>query len=119
MVSGSWGIDVVLLVIAADEGVMPQTREHMDICTMLGLEKAIVAITKKDLVDEEMLELVKEDIDDFLKLTPFKNAPVIPVSSHTGENLDILKKRLWMWLYPPKKGRKRAFSDYPLTGYSH
>ncbi|HOP84872.1 MAG TPA: selenocysteine-specific translation elongation factor [Syntrophorhabdaceae bacterium] len=114
MVSGSWGIDVVLLVIAADEGVMPQTREHMDICTMLGLEKAIVAITKKDLVDEEMLELVKEDIDDFLKLTPFKNAPVIPVSSHTGENLDILKKTIMDVALSTKERSKKGIFRLPV-----
>ncbi|MCX8110168.1 MAG: selenocysteine-specific translation elongation factor [Syntrophorhabdaceae bacterium] len=91
MVAGSWGIDVVLLVVAADEGVMPQTKEHIDICTMLGLKKAIVAITKKDLVDEEMVELVKEDIKDFLKDTIFAHAPLIPVSSVNGENIDLLK----------------------------
>lgn len=92
MVAGSWGIDVVLLVVAADEGVMPQTREHIDICSMLGLKKAIVAITKKDLVDNEMLELVKEDIDDFLKGTIFADAPQIPVSSISGENIGSLKE---------------------------
>lgn len=91
MVAGSWGIDIVLLVVAADEGVMPQTREHIDICTMLGLKKAIVAITKKDLVDDEMLELVKEDIGDFLKGTVFADSPHIPVSSVTGENIEALK----------------------------
>ena len=58
MVAGAWGIDTVLLVVAADEGVMPQTREHLDICEILGLTKGIVVITKKDLVDEEMVELV-------------------------------------------------------------
>jgi len=55
MVAGAWGIDMVLLVVAADEGVMPQTKEHIDICELLGLDRGIVAITKKDLVDEEML----------------------------------------------------------------
>jgi len=114
MVSGSWGIDVVLLVIAADEGVMPQTKEHVDICTMLGLEKAIVAITKKDLVDEEMLELVKEDIGDFLKLTPFKDAPVIPVSSHTGENLDILKKTIMDVALSTREKSKKGIFRLPV-----
>ncbi|HPP06567.1 MAG TPA: GTP-binding protein, partial [Syntrophorhabdaceae bacterium] len=114
MVAGSWGIDVVLLVIAADEGVMPQTREHTDICTMLGLEKAIVAITKKDLVDEEMLELVREDIRDFLRLTPFKDAPVIPVSSHTGENLDILKKTIMDVAQSSKEKSKKGVFRLPV-----
>ncbi|HOB69353.1 MAG TPA: selenocysteine-specific translation elongation factor [Syntrophorhabdaceae bacterium] len=91
MVAGAWGIDMVLLVVAADEGVMPQTKEHIDICELLGLDRGIVAITKKDLVDEEMLELVKEDIKDFLKGRPFEGAQVIPVSSATGENIDVLR----------------------------
>ncbi len=94
MVAGSWGIDIVLLVVAADEGVMPQTKEHIDICSMLGLKKAIVAITKKDLVDHDMLELVQEDINDFLKDTIFAQAPLIPVSSVTGENIELLKETI-------------------------
>jgi selenocysteine-specific elongation factor len=94
MVAGAWGIDTVLLVVAADEGVMPQTREHLDICEILGLTKGIVVITKKDLVDEEMVELVEEDIRDFLKGRVLENAPVVAVSATTGENLDVLKKIL-------------------------
>ncbi len=94
MVAGAWGIDTVLLVVAADEGVMPQTREHLDICEILGLTKGIVVITKKDLVDEEMVELVEEDIRDFLKGRALENAPVIAVSAATGENLDVLKAML-------------------------
>lgn len=91
MVAGAWGIDMVLLVVAADEGVMPQTKEHIDICELLGLDRGIVAITKKDLVDEDMLELVREDIKDFLKGRPLDGVPIIPVSSTTGENIDALK----------------------------
>ena len=91
MVAGAWGIDMVLLVVAADEGVMPQTKEHIDICELLGLSRGIVAITKKDLVDEEMLELVREDVKDFLKGRPLDSAPVITVSSSTGENIGLLK----------------------------
>jgi len=94
MVAGAWGIDTVLLVVAADEGVMPQTREHLDICEILGLKKGIVIITKKDLVDDDMLELVEEDVRDFLKGRALQNAPIIAVSSTTGENLDVLKKLL-------------------------
>lgn len=94
MVAGAWGIDTVLLVVAADEGVMPQTREHLDICEMLGLTKGIVVITKKDLVDDDMVELVEEDIKDFLKGRALEGAPVVAVSAATGENLDILKDML-------------------------
>ncbi len=90
MVSGAWGIDMVLLVVAADEGVMPQTREHVDICELLGLRRAVVAITKADLVDKDMLELAIEDVKDFLKGRAFQDAPIIPVSSVTGQNLDLL-----------------------------
>jgi len=91
MVAGAWGIDMVLLVVAADEGVMPQTREHLDICELLGLKRGIVAITKTDLVDEDMIELVKEDIEDFLAGRSLEGAPVIPVSSTTGENIPLLR----------------------------
>ncbi len=94
MVAGAWGIDTVLLVVAADEGVMPQTREHLDICEILGLTKGIVVITKKDLVDAEMVELVEEDVRDFLKGRALENAPVVAVSATTGENLDLLKGML-------------------------
>ncbi len=65
MVAGAYGIDFVLLVIAADEGVMPQTREHLEICSLLGIQDGIIALTKKDMVDHEMLELAKEDIQEF------------------------------------------------------
>ena len=94
MVAGAWGIDMVLLVVAADEGVMPQTREHMDICDLLGLKKGIVAITKKDLVDDDMVELVTEDVKDLLKGRLLEGATIIPVSSTTGENLELLKKAI-------------------------
>lgn len=94
MVSGAAGIDFVLLVIAADEGVMPQTREHLEICTLLGIDKGIVALTKVDMVDEEWLELVQEDLREFLEPSFLAEAPVIPVSSHTGAGLDKLKAEL-------------------------
>ena len=94
MVAGAWGIDTVLLVVSADEGVMPQTREHLDICEMLGLSKGIVVITKKDLVDGDMVELVEEDIKDFLKGRALEGAPVVAVSAYTGENLDVLRTML-------------------------
>ena len=95
MVAGAWGIDMALLIVAADEGVMPQTREHVDICELLGITKGIVAVTKKDLVDDDMVELVKEDIVDFLKGRILEGSPIIPVSSTTGENIDLLKDAIY------------------------
>ncbi len=88
MVAGATGIDIVVLVIAADEGVMPQTREHMEICTLLGVRHGFVALTKIDMVDEEFLELAKEDVKDFLAGTFLDQAPIVPVSSITGQGID-------------------------------
>ncbi len=87
MVAGAAGIDVVALIIAADEGIKPQTREHLYICNLLGIKKGIVVITKKDLVDNELLELQKEDIKEFLKDTNLRDAPIVAVSSVTGEGI--------------------------------
>ena len=88
MVAGATGIDIVVLVIAADEGVMPQTREHMEICTLLGVRHGFVALTKIDMVDEEMLELAQEDVKDYLTGTFLDGAPIVPVSSVTGQGID-------------------------------
>jgi len=90
MVSGASGIDMVILVIAADEGVMPQTREHLHICSLLGIKKGLVALTKIDMVTDEWLELVKDDIHEFLKGTFLEQSPVIPVSSTTGVGIETL-----------------------------
>ena len=90
MLAGTTGIDLVLFVIAADEGVMPQTREHMDILRLLGVTRGIVVLTKIDLVDEEWLELVREDVAEYLKTSPLKDAPVAEVSSVTGEGVENL-----------------------------
>src|SRR5205085_9153469 len=84
MLAGAGGIDLVILVIAADEGVMPQTREHLEILSILRTRKGVVAVTKSDLVDEEWLELVGDDIAGALKGTFLEGAPMIPVSSVTG-----------------------------------
>jgi selenocysteine-specific elongation factor len=94
MVAGATGIDIVAMVIAADEGVMPQTREHMEICTLLGVRYGLVALTKVDLVDEEMLELAQEDIREFTRGSFLENAPVIPVSAATGQGLPELVQAL-------------------------
>ncbi len=85
MVAGASGIDGVIFVIAADDGVMPQTREHFDILTLLGVKHGIVALTKIDLVDQEHLDIVTEDIQEFLRGTFLEDAPILPVSSTTGQ----------------------------------
>ncbi len=87
MVAGATGIDIVAMVIAADEGVMPQTREHMEICTLLGIEYGFVVLTKTDLVDEEWLELAIEDVRDFTAGTFLDNTPIVPVSAVKGHGL--------------------------------
>lgn len=94
MVAGATGIDIVAMVIAADEGVMPQTREHMDICHLLGVRKGLVVLTKADTVDEEWLEMVTEDVREFLEGSFLEEAPILPVSSHTGQGLDALQEAL-------------------------
>ena len=88
MVAGSSGIDVVVMVIAADEGVMPQTREHMEICNLMGIQHGMIALTKTDLVDEDLLELALEDIQDFVQDTFLEDKPILPVSSATGQGLE-------------------------------
>ena len=87
MVAGAAGIDLVALVIAADEGVMPQTREHLHICSLLGIKRGLVALTKIDLVDEDWLELVTDDVREFLKGTFLESSPIIPISALTGVGL--------------------------------
>lgn len=90
MVAGAFGIDMVILTIAADEGIMPQTREHMDIIELLNVRQGIVAITKTDLVDEEWLMLMEDEIRSYIDKSILKGAPLIPVSAVTGEGIDQL-----------------------------
>jgi len=90
MVSGATGIDLVMLVVAADEGVMPQTREHIEICSLLNIRYGLVAITKIDLVDKEWLSLVRSDVSSFLSNTFLKDAPIVEVSSYSGEGITAL-----------------------------
>jgi selenocysteine-specific elongation factor len=94
MVAGATGIDIVAMVIAADEGVMPQTREHMEICSLLDVRHGLVVLTKTDLVDEEWLELVEEDVRDFVRGTFLEGAPIVPVSSVTGVGIPEFIKTL-------------------------
>ncbi len=94
MVAGATGIDLVAMIIAADEGVMPQTREHMEICTLLGITHGLVVLTKIDLVDDEWLELVKDDVEIFTRGTFLEGAPIVPVSAVTGDGMDTFIETL-------------------------
>lgn len=94
MVAGASGIDFVLMVIAADEGVMPQTREHLEICSLLGIRRGVVAVTKIDAVDADFLALALEDVAAFLKGSFLEGAAVIPTSAQTGQGLDTLMRVL-------------------------
>ena len=91
MLAGAGGMDIVMLVVAADEGIMPQTVEHLDILSILGIKKGIVVITKTDLVEPEFVELVQEDIEEMTKGTFMENAPVVPVSVFQEQGLEELK----------------------------
>lgn len=90
MVAGATGIDLVAMVIAADEGVMPQTREHLEICQLLDIKSGIVVLTKIDMVDPDWLELVREDVSDYLSDTFLRDAPILGCSSVTGEGVQDL-----------------------------
>ena len=90
MLAGVGGIDLAMLVVAADESVMPQTREHLAILDLLRIPRGLVALTKRDLVDEEWLELVAADVEDALEGTALEGADILPVSAHTGEGLPEL-----------------------------
>ncbi|HWR97596.1 MAG TPA: selenocysteine-specific translation elongation factor, partial [Candidatus Methanoperedens sp.] len=91
MVAGAAGIDLVLLVVAADEGIMPQTREHLDICRLLGVTQGIVVLTKADLVEAEWLALVSQDVTAYLAGSFLEGAPLVPVSSTTGRGIPELR----------------------------
>ena len=90
MVAGATGIDLVALVIAADEGVMPQTREHLEICQLLSIRHGLVVLTKIDMVDQDWLALVKEDVSAYLSKTFLAGVPIVEVSSLTGQGIDTL-----------------------------
>ncbi len=94
MLAGAGGIDILLLVVAADEGIMPQSREHLHICNLLKIKTGLVAITKTDLVEPEWLELVTEEVREFIGGTVLEGSDIIPVSSKTGENLERIKEKI-------------------------
>ncbi len=95
MLAGAGGIDLALLVVAADEGFMPQTREHLGILSLLDIPKGLIVVTKKDTVDEDWLEIVTEDIRAEVKGTFLEHAPVLPVSSYTGEGIEALRQAIF------------------------
>ncbi len=90
MLAGAGGVDLILFVIAADEGIMPQTREHMDILQLLGVERGVIALTKVDLVDSEWLELITSEVRTFVDRTLLRGAPIVPISAVTGQGREQL-----------------------------
>ena len=123
MLAGVGGIDAALLVVAADEGVMPQTREHLAILDLLGVSRGVVALTKVDLVDEEWLELVRDEVSELLKPATLAGAPLLPVSAVTGQGLPELLNALERILDEAEEqhnsGRPRLPIDrvFTLTGF--
>lgn len=119
MLAGAAGIDLVLLVVAADEGVMPQTREHLDIIQLLGIKKGILVLTKKDLVEEDLLLLVEEEVRELVAGTNLADAPLVAVSSVTGEGIEELLSLIDRMVQEvPKKeasGRARLPIDRVFT----
>ncbi len=123
MLAGVGGIDLALLVIAADEGVMPQTREHLDILDLLRVERGIAVITKSDLVEPDFLELVREEVAETLSSTTLAGAPVVAVSSQTGDGLqdliELLDSQLQETPQRPDRGRPRLPIDraFAISGF--
>lgn len=113
MLAGAHGIDLVLLVVAADESVMPQTQEHFDICRLLQVKSGLVALTKKDLVDDELLELVKTEVSEFVSGS-FLNPTPIPISTKTGEGLDKLKSALVKLAQSVQQRNTRSVARLPI-----
>lgn len=111
MLAGSEGVDVALLVVAADEGMMPQTREHLDILHLLGVDRGVVALTKCDLVDEEWLALVADDVATAIHGTALGGSPIVPVSSTTGQGIGELLEALDRTIndMPPRRDRGIPF----------
>ncbi|MFK7895641.1 MAG: selenocysteine-specific translation elongation factor [Myxococcota bacterium] len=94
MVAGASGLDLVMVVVAADEGVMPQTREHLAICELLGVHRGLVVLSKSDLVDEEMIELATEDVREAIAGGPLEGVPILPASAETGDGIDTVRATL-------------------------
>ena len=119
MVAGAAGMDLVAFIIAADEGIMPQTREHFEICQLLGIKDGLIVLTKKDMVSAEWLEMVEDDVREFFRGTFLAEAPMIAVSSVTGEGVEQVRGR------PGRENPSNAYftrstvpSAWPWTGSS-
>jgi selenocysteine-specific elongation factor len=114
MLAGAAGMDIVILVIDATESIMPQTREHFDIMRLLGISRGIIAITKVDIADEEMIEIVEAEIEDLVKDTFLESAPVVRVSSKTGEGLDEIRKFIGEAVEQQKQKDERGLFRFPI-----
>ncbi|MBR3329988.1 MAG: selenocysteine-specific translation elongation factor [Mogibacterium sp.] len=106
MLAGIGGVDFVLFVVAADEGIMPQTREHFEILNSLGIDDGIIAVTKTDMVEEEWLEMLLEEVNDYFKGSFLDGKPVIPVSAATGEGIEELRSEIIAKCDRPDKRRE-------------
>ena len=119
MLAGAGGIDIVLMVIAADEGIMPQSREHLHICNLLRIKSGLIAITKSDMVEQDWLALVTDEVREFVKGSFLDGAPIVAVSSKTGDNIESLKSTIHdiaMKVEPkPTKGLFRLPIDRVFT----
>ncbi|UCE06976.1 MAG: selenocysteine-specific translation elongation factor [bacterium] len=114
MVAGVSTIDLVLFVIAADDGVMPQTREHLDIIKLLQIKQGIIVVTKIDLIEAEWLDLVIDDIKDLVKGTVLENAPVIAISNETGKGIDELKRNIFNILSQAEDRQDKGIFRLPI-----
>lgn len=123
MVAGAAGMDIVAFVIAADEGIMPQTKEHFDVCRLLGVRDGIIVLTKKDMVEEEWLEMVQEELREFFEGSFLEDAPIIPVSSTTGEGIEdvrnVLDKKIQTMSFQEEYGPFRLAVDrvFSMKGF--
>jgi selenocysteine-specific elongation factor len=114
MLAGAGGIDAVLLVVAADEGVKPQTREHFEICRLLGIDRGLVVLSKADLVDAERLALVTLEIRDLVAGSFLASAPIVPASTRTGAGLDAVRGALAALGNRPPRQARRGLVRYPV-----
>jgi selenocysteine-specific elongation factor len=114
MLAGVWGIDLVLLVISADESIMPQTREHFEICSLLRVPRGLIALTKIDLVDSDLRELAALEVREFVRGSFLESAPIVPVSARTGEGLDALREAIGSLAQQGEPGRGGSLLRLPV-----
>ena len=116
MLAGIGGIDLVLLVIAADESIKPQTREHFDICRLLSVRRGITVLTKSDLVDKETLDVVRLEVEEFVRgsFLEAPESPIVAVSSMTSAGLDVLKQQLGKLALDAAGRDSRTFPRLPI-----